>query len=687
MKKSDKKTADGKNEELIEQAKKFYEDVQEKQTDMREKGTECMEFVAGEQWSLDDIKHREADERPRITINKLAPFVNQVTNKHAQGRNRIKALAYEEADSKTGRVINGLVRHIQFGNLSHAEVAYRKAYSDAVTSGYGFWRVSTVYLDENSFEQEIIIEQIEDINSVYMNQDDDDECLITEWLSKDDFEEKYPDAEIVNWDDNTEETHEWVTEDAVAIAEYWVREKTLITIYKISYTNENNEQEIIVVNKEELDLFEEGEYELLQERETEEIKVKQYIMSADEILEENEWAGKYIPIIGIYGRKFTVNGKMFYKSLVYDALDGQRIYNFYRSEEAELLSKQPKAPWVGAEGQFDGHEEEFQYANLDSNAYLEYKPVTVDGHAAPPPSRQQPPPIASGYVQAVNQATDEIKSTIGMYDASLGNQGQEQSGRAILARQQQGDISTDHFNQSFNEGLKKTGLVLVDLIRFIYDTERTIRILGDDMEEEVVQINQGYTDKEGKPVMYDLTTGKYDIRIVSGASASTRKIETAENLLEFARTIPNAAGAVGDLIAQNMEFDNSDELSNRLKAMIDPQIFARMKQLEEEEKTGVNQTQQQMQQMNQMNQQLVQQLQQSKIGTQQLMQKTQQLQKESDALRKNNKMLESQTKIKVAKINSETDIREEQIRRSADLEIQQLKSRTELQKQSMQNLQ
>jgi len=675
-----------KKENILEQAKDFHEETAERQQEMREKGIECLEYVAGEQWDVDDIKNRESESRPRITINKLAPFVNQVTNKHAMNRNKIKVIAYENADKKTGRVINGLVRHIQFGNLSHAEEAYRDAFSSAVTSGYGFWRVSTVYCDEMSFDQEIIIEKIEDINSVYINQDDEDHALITEWISKDEFEERYPDVEISSWDEQGS-VHEWISKDEVMIGEYWVREKTKVTIYQISLNTEIEDgevkQDIITVKEDELKELDKESYEILQERETDEINVKQYILSADEILEENEWAGKYIPIIGIYGKKFTVNGKLFYKSLVYDGLDAQRMYNFERSEQADMLSKQPKAPWIGVEGQFDGHEEEFQYANVDNAAYLEYRNVTIDGKLPPAPQRQMPPQITAGYVQSALQAVDEIKSAIGMYDASLGNTGNETSGRAILARQQQGDVSTDHFNQSFNEGLKRTGLIVIDLIPHIYDTERTIRILGDDMQDEIIQINTRYTDKDGKAVLYDVTTGKYDVRIDSGPASSTRRMDTAENLLSFAKVIPGAAGVVGDLIAQNMEFDNAEELGSRLKAMIDPMIFTRMKALEEEEKTGVSQSQKQMKMLLSQNQKMQLQSKQMMLQSQGMQKKLVQLAKENKNLKESGKILDNKTKIEVAQINAQTDIQEEQIRRNKEIEKEKIRRGTEIIKQKI----
>lgn len=667
---------------IVEQAKKRYERISYEQLRMREKGELCNKMIAGEQWESDDIRSREDTNRPMITINKLESPVNIVANKNSMERSRIKVAPFEDADKDTAKVINGLIRHIQYSEKSNADLAYSQAFSDATGRGYGYLRVNTDYCNDDTFDQEIIIEKIEDPDSVYLDPDGNF-CFVTDWIKKEEFEERYPEADPVSWDD-TDTKDVFFKDDDVCVAEYWVKEESPETIYKIKLDQINPigqdvslnnldqilqpqqpQQEVLVVTKEELDQFNEDFYKILAERKTKNVKIKQYIIGGDQILEENDWAGKYIPIIGVYGKKYKIDGHYFYKSLIYDAIDPQKMYNYYRSQEAEMLMQQPKAPWIGAEGQFEGHEEEWARANVDQVPYLEYKPQSVSGQLAPPPQRQLPPQVQAGFVQSVQQSSDEIKATTGLFDASLGAQGNEKSGKAILARQQQGEMGTYHFTMSFNEALRKTGLILVDLIPRIYDTARTIRILGEDMAEEVVKINQSFVNKDGQEVLYDLTTGTYDVKIETGPALNTRRMDAAENLIQLTQYVPSAGPVTADLIVKNLDVEYSDELAMRLKASIPPELFTRIKQLEAEEKGGMSPEQMQLQQLQQQLQQAGQQIQQAQQIMTGMKNENEQLKKAAQ----NNKIQETQIKaradVESTRIKTQGEIEQEQIRARA----------------------
>ena len=286
-----------------------------------------------------------------------------------------------------------------------------------------------------------------------------------------------------------------------------------------------------------------------------------------------------------------------------DALDPQRMYNFYKSQDAELMQQAPKSTWMGAAGSFKGFEEDYDNANAVATARLEYNPVVSNGVMAPPPTRVAPPMPSQGFYSNITQASEEIKACIGLFDPSLGAQGNEVAARAILARQQQGDISTHHYTMVANIALFKGGIVIMDLIPHIYDTARTIRILGDDMADEVVKINQNFIDKDGNPKLYDLTVGEYDVKIDIGASSATRRMDAAENLLEFARVIPKAGELGADMIVGNMDFEKSEELSMRFRAALPPELLMKVDMMQKGmsiEQIQLQQLQQQLQQAGQM---------------------------------------------------------------------------------------
>lgn len=660
----------------IDRAKKRLTRMVTQMQKTHEIGRECMEFVAGDQWDQSEAESRKLTKRPMITINRLSPFVNQVVNKNAMERARIRAVPFEDADVDTAKVVNGLIRHIQNNNKSDAGEAYSNAFFCLGSAGFGYFRVDTEYCDEMDMNQEILIKKIDDPFSVYLDPDGDFAILI-DFIDKESFEDEYGEGkEGGDWDVSAEVSRP--SDEEVMRVEYWERTWEKAEIYQVRIFQQDitvQEQvtdldqaisaatqpqttvipeQVKIVTKKELDDIPEEMYEVLKKRTTRIPTVKQYIFSGDEELEVNDWAGKYIPIIGCFAREHTLkNGEKFYKAIVKDALAPQKMYNFYKSQDAELMQQAPKSTWQGAAGSFDGFERDYDEANQVATARLQYNPVVVNGVMAPPPQRIPAPMPSQGYYTNMSQAAEEVKACIGLFDPSLGAQGNEVAARAILARQKQGDISTYHFTTSFNSALFRCGMILIDLIPHIYDTARTIRILGDDMADEVVRINEAYIDKEGKPRNYNFGVGKYDIKIDIGASSLTRRMDAAENLLEFARVVPKAGELGADMIVSNLDFEKSEELAMRLRAAQDPNLLARADMLQ----NGMSPQQIQIMQMQK-------QLQQFSGMIQGLSQENKQLKQKITG-----------TKIQEAQIDAGASIQREKIKAGAGIEQELIRQR------------
>jgi hypothetical protein len=673
-------------EKLLEVAKKRFDKITKEYSYTHKISRMCHEFISGKQWDDEHIKTR--GDAPTLTVNKLASRANNVVNKSSMEDRKITALPFEAADKDKARVFNGLIRHIQYSDVSDAAIAFNGAMFDTVVGGFGYWGIDSDYTDENSMDQDISIYQIEDPFSVFIS-DKKDFAFVIKCISNDEYKEKYGDETPSDW-----ETTEFIkkpNEDDVVLLEYWEKTKTQVTIYKIeiperlvieqSEINIEDEISAIAAPEQEYkpatvrvvteeDLAEVPEYSILEQRESYKETVRQYILSSDKVLKKCEWDGKYIPIVRINSRKFDTKDGWFWKPLVYDSIDSQKFYNFNISQVAEMLMQQPLMPWIGAEGQFVGHENEFARANIDRIGYAEYKPLSIGGQLAPPPQRVQPPQISPANLQGMQQATDDIAATMGVYDASVGSKSNETSGRAILAREEQGDANTYHFTLAEKNGFRETGLILFDLIPKKYDTARTIRILGDDMKDEVVRINEEFQNEKGEKVLYDMTTGKYDLKISAGSSSVTRMMDTAENLLEFAKTLPNSGMVIGDLIAKNLSFENSDELSNRLKAMIPAEVFQRMEQNKRSEENGVDPSAQQQQMVMQKMQDMQQQL----MGAQQAIQ---QLSKENNTL----KQRDEQAKIQIAQMQMNGRIQEQQMQNNTDIKIAQMNNQNDIQQE------
>jgi hypothetical protein len=524
-----------------------------------------------EQWPENVRQQREQEGRPCLTINKLPAFIRQVINDARQNKPAIKTHPADSfADPDTSDIINGLIRNIEY--TSNADVAYDTALESAVTSGFGYWRVNIDYAHDDSFDKDICIDAIANPFSVYgdphstkADSSDWNTAFIIDQMPKAEFERKYKGAEKSKpWFDEYENlSAPWLENEVIQVAEYWTREEVPRVILQLSDGTVIDEERY-EANQE---IFDQAGLTVTNTRTTRGYKVTQHIMTGAEILETNDWAGKYIPIVPVYGEEVNVEGKRVLRSLVRDAKDPQRMFNFWRTASTELVALAPKAPFVGPKGAFNTDAAKWASANVKSHPYIEY-----DGPIAP--QRQPFDGVPAGALQEALNASDDMKAIIGIYDAGLGSRSNETSGKAIMARQRESDTSTFHFIDNLNRSIRHTGRILIDLIPHVYTGDRVIRVLGGDdgKEPKNVTIGDASQQMEGVERIYDLSAGKYDLTVDTGPSFTTRREEAANQMIELLRAFPQAAPFIGDMLAKNLDWPGADEISKRLKIMLPPQL-------------------------------------------------------------------------------------------------------------------
>jgi len=566
----------------------------------REDEMDDLRFYAGSpdnhwQWPADVLATRGAvqgqtiNARPTLTINKLPQHVRQVTNDMRQNRPGAKVIPVDDnADVQVAEVFNGMIRHIEY--ISDADVAYDTACENQVAYGEGYIRILTEYCDPNTFDQDIKIGRVRNSFSVYMDpliQDptgaDAKWCFITEDVTKAEYERMYPNAAPISTLQSLgvgdQSISNWLNEDTVRIADYYYieYEKATLNLYPGNITA----FEGTIEDKQLKAIYGKPK----NKRIVDNPKVKYCKINGYEILEEAEWAGKWIPVIRIVGNEFEVDGRLYVSGLVRNAKDAQRMYNYWVSQEAEMLALAPKAPFIGYGGQFEGYEDKWKTANTNNWPYLEVNPDVTDGQGnmLPLPQRAQPPMASSGLLQAKSGASEDIKSTTGQYNASLGMGSNERSGKAILARQKEGDVGTYHYGDNLARGVRHIARQLVDLIPKIYDTQRIARVIGEDGETKMAKINpeqqepvKEIVDEQGIVIekIYNPSVGKYDVVATTGPGYATKRQEALEAMAQLLQGNPQLWTVAGDLFVKNMDWPGAQEMSKRFRKTIDPSILA-----------------------------------------------------------------------------------------------------------------
>jgi hypothetical protein len=599
--------------DIVQEAQERLEAAWVQDRENREDAFMDLKFLAGDQWPDEIRQQREAQNRPCLTINRLPQFVNQVANTVRVNPPAIKAIpAGGEATAELAEIYSGLMRQVQY--RSNATNVFANAVYYAVACGIGHFRIVTDFVDENGFDQEIQIKRIQHPLSVFWapgavepDRSDADYCLVSEMIGRKEFQKRFPDAAMTDFaaplDVNAESGLFWANRDAVRVCEYWVKRPVTRTIARLAtgetvdITDVDVSATPAVIPASTVIPANAGIHgdagtvlgsdmgprlrgddrrrladQIIATRKVRSHKVEHYLLSGEEVLEgPNQWAGRYIPIFPVIGAETALETKVIRGGLIRFSRDSQQLYNFWRSAAAESIALAPRAPFLATPAMIAKFKGQWDTQNTISRPYLLYEP-DPDAPGGRP-MREPPPDIPAALINESGMAADEMKATTGIYDAALGARSNEISGVAIRARESQGGISALHYQDNLMATLNHLGRVLIDLIPKIYDSERTVRILQEDDTHQPVRINVPVVGANGKPLLInDLNQGTYDVRVKIGPSYATRRAEAADAMLQFIQAVPQAAGVAGDLVARNMDWPGADEIADRLKRMLPPQV-------------------------------------------------------------------------------------------------------------------
>lgn len=604
-------------DDILATAKERFSYAIERESHNATRQKEDIKFAASSpddpwQWDRQTLNARQLHQRPIITINKLPLHIRQVTNDIRQNRPQVRYRpADDKADPEVADILNGLVRHIEAH--SQADMAYDACTLNQVTHGEGFFRVLADYVSDQSFDQDIFIRRIDDTFRVHLDPDRLDPVgsdakwgFVEDDMSEDEFKKQYPDAEPIDWKFAAEPG--WFVEEGkrVRVVEYFEVQEEEKKLFLWSNGSTSFEGDPLPT----------GVYmgeRPLKERKSSKCKVMWRKLNGQQVLEEREFPSKYIPIVRAVGNEWKVDGKTYISGIVRNAKDSQRQYNVAQSAIVERVLLAPKAPWAASVEAIKGYENIWQTANTDPHSFLPYNHVDEAGQPIPPPVRTMPAQVESGLQQIALGASDDIKAETGQFDASLGQKSNETSGKAIMARQREGDTATFHYVDNFAQSVRHLGVIILDMIPRVYDTKRVAKILGEDGDmatayldpEQPEALVESRDEKGAISRIFNPNVGFYDVYVTTGPSYTTRRVEAAEAMTQMVQANPELWAVIGDQIVKSMDWPGAEEMAERLKMTLIPPVQQMLGKDEGEPEippqvqAAMDQMQQQMQQMDQ----------------------------------------------------------------------------------------
>lgn len=586
--------SDGHSETLV-----LLEKAQSADHDMRTQARESMLFITNRnQW--EPMYYNRQNGQPRYSFDMVGPIVDQVSASLEQADFDIRVNpAGGSATKKTASTYDGIIRNIE--SMSSAKRIYAHAARGMVTTGYDGWRVSHDYQDDDSFDMDLLIEPLYNyIDRVWWDpscemQDRSDAryCFVLHPVALDEYDRRWPEGGGASVSDDRDGEAYFDKAEVVLIGEYLYceyEERDLVMmsngqVYEVDEDFEKIMDELAMLGVTEV-----------RRRTRMDKSVCSRMFDANGWLEEKkETVFDKIPIISAYGNYKVFENKPLYAGVVDKLIDPQRVMNYSMSRAISETSLAPRSKWLMTMTQAAGHEDTIRTLNTNADPVQFYN---NDPEVPGPPQQIGGATVNPGLTMITDQMRGMISYASGMFAANMGDNPGLQSGVAIDALQNKGDEGTLKYHKAIQVAIECTGKILVKAIPKVYDTQRVVRIMKEDREYDMAEINTTVPDLQSGQMISinDLSEGQYDVTVRAGPSFRNRQEETITAILEMAKVDPSILELGGDVLLDNFDTPAGEQLSNRKRAMMIKQGIIPMDQMTEEELQSMQAEMQQSQQ-------------------------------------------------------------------------------------------
>ena len=577
---------------LLDEARAQFDATQSANRDERLQCVEDRRFysIAGAQW--EGPLGEQFENRPKLENNKVHLGVMRIINEYRNNRISVDFVSKDGSEDDLADVCDGLYRADE--QDSGAEEAYDNGFEEASGGGFGSWRLRTCYEDEYDDENEkqrIRIEPIYDadtsvyfdVNAKRQDKSDAKHAFVVYSMTRDAFKAEYKE-DPATWPKDVNTTYfDWNTPDVTYLAEYYRVEEVRETVRTFvdaegnssKYTDDQLEEmgEALVEDESSAieaalsDLDGKGVIEV-KVRKVKRRKVRKYIMCGSKILEDCGYiAGKNIPIVPVYGKRWFVDNIERCMGAVRLAKDPQRIYNMMISMLAEIAAMSPMRKPIFLSEQVAGLQQEWADANLKNYPFLRVNSIEgADGSAQPmgPLSYVEPPTVPQALAALIAQSGQDINELLGM------NQGAEEvvsniSGKAVEMIQQRLDMQTYIFMSNFAKSMKRSGEIWLSMAKDIYvEDDRPMKSIGEQGDVSTVKLATPALDKDGaETVKNDLSRADFDVSVDVGPSFTSRRdamVRMLTGLLPMTSD-PQDAKVIQSLILMNVEGEGLSDVN------------------------------------------------------------------------------------------------------------------------------
>lgn len=545
-------------------AVKRYEQAIKDESQWRISYLESMKFVDGDQWPDDVLQARK--NRPSLVINASRKFAESVVNNERMGTPSILAVPHGDTTNEDARLRNIILSHIE--QVSDSKNVFDTALDCQVKGGRGAFRILSRYVNDESFDQDLVLVAIPDPLSVVCDAASTDllyrdarYLFLTTMIDADEFKHLYPDAKKIDWSN----TQLFVNnaffnqkDKLVRVVEYYFKERSIKhyglftdgTVWDIGSDYYKSTME---------SLHAKTDVKLVKEKIVDSHDVYWVKMSGVEILEGPvKEVTPDIPVIIVPGRVWWNQGKRVYSSLVKDAIDPNRMLNYWVSSATEGVALSKNTDYVSTPEAIAGYE----------NDWTSDIPVGIKrfNSGFEKPAREQPAQLSPALAAMITLSASQIPDVMGISPDFMGMPTNARSRSAIGERAKNSQAGPYVFIDHYMKAIQYAGEIINRRIKYYYDTKRTLTIENEDGQTQSVSINDFDAGNAG--VKNDVKKGEFKVRIKTGPSYATLREEAGDQMLQALQWAGPFAGVIIPEIAKSQDWPGADRLSAAIQAQL-----------------------------------------------------------------------------------------------------------------------
>jgi len=545
-------------------------------------------FLFVDQWNSNDRYLRNLSQKPVLMFNFLYAIVMQLLGEQRLNSPapRVRAtkpnVSQEAVDLR-----DDLLRQIFW--LNKAPVIFQTAFMYALGGGYGAWLVELDYENPKTFDLAIKLREIPDPRTCFWDPDalesDKSDGMFSGFFTAhtpEQFHMLFPNAKsdlsfMVTSGYNDEYARIWRQGKKINIAHFWVKEEYNEEVVQLSNGESmtaEEAKELLIQQDKLVSMLRKSQkfgaqvpashlekVEIERQRSSVCYKIRHYKMIADEILEVREWPSDYLPVVFLDCQSFVLDGQQTTNSIHKFAQDEQRYLNYIRSEAAEAMLNLNHGNWVGTPKNIEGKIGELWRNPQRSKAIL----LANYDEKGNLPQFVPPPSISTSFETQFQQGVMNVQQIMGRYDDNRGQETNADSGKAVKARQNAGNLSAFVPFNNLERAVEQTGRICVSLFPAVFDATRPMMVRGKNGGERSVMLNEPSLNGEYKN---DMSVTGFDVTIETGGSFALQREAAMEQLQEVMALAPQLAAGLMDKYVENLDVENMPDIVERVQEMM-----------------------------------------------------------------------------------------------------------------------